>query len=99
MENAKKVLYPIAEEHFQKCKSDDSGEYRFYVAGEDDDDDIVNSLRRFAKLPTKTPLLVIVDIPSQQVFVCEEDEVNDEVVRRFLEGYTKKEIVGKALGQ
>ena len=64
MKNAKDVLYPIAEEH---KKTEAEPDMRFFYAGDNDDDDIVNSLRQFAALPTRNPLVVIVDIPDQKV--------------------------------
>ena len=64
MDSAKKLLYPIAEQHKE---SEPDTEMRFFYAGENDDDDIVTSLRTFAHLSTKDPLVVIIDIPDQQV--------------------------------
>ena len=64
------TVKPIAEEMLAKWKDDI--EMAFFVAGdEEDDDDIISSLRTFAGLGTAVPLLVIMDIPQQQVGVWE----------------------------
>ena len=70
MEEAKAVLYPIAEKYIAdyKAKKQDR-EIRFFYGGDNDDDDIVQSLRKFAHLKSTNPLLAIVDIPSQKVSV------------------------------
>ena len=72
--------------------------YFFYTGtGDGSDDDIVQSLRQFASLPTRNPLLTIIDIPDQKTYTSEETEVDENVVRAFLEGYFNKTIEGKAL--
>ena len=71
MEEAKAVLYPIAEEYIADHKAKKHNrEIRFFYGGDNDDDDIVQSLRRFAHLSSRNPLLAIVDIPSQKVSKC-----------------------------
>lgn len=60
----------------------------FFAGSEDEDDDTVKSLRTFAALPKKTPLLVIVDIPNQMKYVSD-DEVSETSVRNMVEGYLK----------
>ena len=70
MEEAKAVLYPIAEEYIANHKGkEQENEIRFFYSGDNDDDDIVQSLRKFAHLPSTNPLLAIVDIPSQKVSI------------------------------
>ena len=72
--------------------------YFFYTGtGDGSDDDIVQSLRQFANLPTRNPLLTIIDIPDQQRFTCDEKDVNEQVIRQFVEGYINKTIEGKPL--
>ena len=98
MENAKKVLYPIAEEYRAKWKAADTDpKVLFFYAGDgDDEDDIVDSLRQFAHLPA-APLLAIIDIPSQQVFTNEEKNINEKVVRDMVEAFLNKKLTGKPL--
>ena len=72
--------------------------YFFYAGtGDGSDDDIVQSLRHFASLPDRDPLLCIIDIPDQKTFTCDEAEVNEKTIRKFLEGYFNKTLDGKAL--
>ena len=65
--------------------------------GEDDDDDIVTSLRNFAKLPERLPLLVIIDIPGQEVFISDATTVDAAVVGAFAHSYERKELKGNRL--
>ena len=70
MEEAKKVLLPIAEEYIAKCKEEgDDQDVVFFYGGDNDDDDIVQSLRIFAKISTTNPHLAILDIPEQKVIL------------------------------
>lgn len=70
MEEAKTVLLPIAQEYIAKCKAEGKEQQvRFFYGGDGDEDDLVQSLRLFAHLPTTNPHLAIVDIPEQQVCV------------------------------
>ena len=67
IENAKRVFEPIATKWCDKWKADGvNPEINFfYAGGVDDADDIVDSLRNFASLPAKLPLLVMINIPNQ----------------------------------
>ena len=72
--------------------------YFFYTgAGDGSGDDIVESLRQFASLPSQNPLLTIIDIPDQQTFSSDEKVVNEQVIRKFLEDYFGKKLEGKPL--
>lgn len=72
--------------------------YFFYAgSGDGSGDDIVESLRQFASLPEQNPLLTIIDIPDQQTFSSAETDVNEQVIRKFLEDYFDKKLEGKSL--
>ena len=64
---------------------------------EDEDDEIVTSLRNFAKLPDRLPLLVIIDIPSQQVFVSDKTTIDAAAVEEFVRSYEGKTLQGNPL--
>ena len=100
IEAATSALLPVAKEYISKCKESDADpEVIFFYTDLDDDDDIPTSLRSFAKLPEKNPLLALVDIPGQKVYVVEEGQLGEKQVRDLLEGYQKKTIEGKPLRQ
>ena len=63
---AKEVLEPLAKEYISK-KSQENMEVKlmFFIAGEENE--TVVSVRRKARLPTRDPLLTIVDVPGNQV--------------------------------
>lgn len=99
-EAARSALLPIAKEYISKCKeSNTDPEVLFFYTDVDEEDDIPASLRSFAKLPEKNPLLALVDIPGQTVYVVEEDQLGEKQVRNLFEGYQKKTIEGRPLRQ
>ena len=72
--------------------------YFFYAGcGDGSDDDIVRSLQQFANLPNTTPLLTIIDIPEQTVFVSDTKDITEPVIRDFLDKYQAKTLDGKPL--
>lgn len=97
---AQSALEPVAKEHISKCKETNADEQvLFFYTDMDDDDDIPASLRSFAKLPDKNPLLTLVDIPDQMVYVKDEDQLGETQVRELLEDYQNKSITGRPLKQ
>ena len=73
IENAKRVFEPIATKWCDQWKADGvNPEINFFYAG--DGDDIVDSLRNFASLPAKLPLLVMINIPNQVTSYFSEPE-------------------------
>lgn len=97
METAKTTLKPIAEEYIQDCKKKgEDPQLIFFYAG-NDEDELSASLRMFSSLPSRNPLLAIIDIPGQQVFQSEATDVTEAAVKEFMEGYLKKTITGKPL--
>ena len=68
-DKATKLLEPLAKSYISKWSEEKSGtELLFFISGSDDDNgEIRDSLRSFAKLATDAPLLAIVNIPEQEV--------------------------------
>lgn len=98
MANAKALLKPVAEKYFADCKSQEKKqELRFFFASQVEDDGVVESLREFAGLPVKNPLMAITDIPQQQVFISDKAPDTQEIVSDFLQGYLNSSLTGKAL--
>eukprot|EP00731_Ephydatia_muelleri_P022587 Em0015g170a len=102
-ESVKTTLRPIAEKYFSDCKQQEKEvELCFFYCSkgedeEDEDDEIVTSLRNFAKLPDRLPLLVIIDIPSQQVFVSDKTTIDAAAVEEFVRSYEGKTLQGNPL--
>lgn len=88
-------------------------EHYFKVAEEADDDpplfffytkrdDTSNSLRDFIGLNeeddgTSVGILVILDIPSQMVYECQEEVLTKEVVEAFVNDFVNDKLVGERL--
>ncbi|XP_019615122.1 PREDICTED: nucleoredoxin-like [Branchiostoma belcheri] len=95
MEDAKQALQPIADaSHAKTAEKGEDPDLFFFYAGEDE---IVDSLRDFASLEDRDPLLVILDIPDQKIYVCPEEEVTQEVAKDFVEKYQAGSLEPKAL--
>jgi nucleoredoxin len=89
----KKTLQPIAEEYTR----DKKGIAFFYTK----DHPVVASIREFAKVqePKDHPVMVLLDIPSQRKAISAENEVNEQNVRAFLEGYLAKKLNFKGIAE
>ena len=67
------IVRPIAKAKIAEAKAAEEDQMMFYVVGsekkgeETEDDDIPKSLRKFAGLGDRSPVLVIIDIPAQNV--------------------------------
>ena len=93
-------MFPVAKEYIEKCKESNADpEVLFFYTDKEDEDDIATSLRSFAKLPDKNPLLTLVDIPEQMLYVVDEKPLGEKQVRDLLEGYQKKTLEGRPLKQ
>lgn len=78
-------------------KKEPDPELHFYYAVSEDDFKCITSLRVFAKLPNKTPLLAIVDIPKQVTYVSEAAEIDENAVRDMINGYKGGSLSGQPL--
>lgn len=66
----------------------------FFYAGSDDTAD---SLRDFICLPEEDNVLVILDIPSQKLYVSDDDVLTREGVEKFVKDFSAGKLVGKSL--
>ena len=97
MKEAEKCLLPVAKQYINKWKeSNKPPEMLFFYTGKDDDDDILKSLRAFANIPETNPLLVILDIPGQKVYIAE-GGLSEEKVRDFVDKFFNDDLPGKPL--
>ena len=60
-------------------------------------EDLGTSLRNFVKLPDKTPVLFIVNIPEQKKYICEEDSITADVIRRVVEEFKTEKLAWKSM--
>lgn len=60
-------------------------------------DDTSDSLRDFTQVPDDDNLLVILDIPSQKVYVSEDDVLTREGVKKFVTDFASGKLDGKKL--
>lgn len=73
-------------------KEAEKGEERdlfFYLAGEDEFSD---NVRDFADLDDTCPLLIILDSPEQNVYVCNEVKVTSKIVSEFVDKFLRGEL-------
>lgn len=67
--------------------------YFFYTKGDDTSD----SLRDFIQLPDDDNLLIILDIPSQKVYISEDEVLTREGVSKFVSDFKENKLDGKNL--
>lgn len=93
---AKEVLEPLAMEYISK-KAEKNMEVKlmFFIAGEEND--ASKSIREKAQLPRRDPLLAIIDVPRNQVHVCDHSEVTEENTKKFICDYLARRLMGRRL--
>ena len=89
IKSAKDIITPVAEQVWE-C---DSPVVFFYSLGDDTSD----SLRDFIDIPDDDNILVILDIPSQKVYVAEDEVLSKEGVQKFVTDFGAGKLKGKKL--
>lgn len=101
VKEAKDTLLPLATAHIaeQKAKEEEQELYFFYASDKSDEDDLVQSLRGFANLPKDNPLLALINIPDQCLYLGDLSEVEDrkKYVADFLQRYHEGKLEKKPL--
>ncbi|XP_059149158.1 nucleoredoxin-like [Physella acuta] len=73
-------------------KEAEKGEERdlfFFVAGEDE---ISDNVRDFADLDDTCPLLIVLDSPEQNVYICNEVKVTSKIATEFIDKFLRGEL-------
>ncbi|KAL3856812.1 hypothetical protein ACJMK2_011529 [Sinanodonta woodiana] len=91
IDKARDLLMDSAKEELAKGEDQ---ELFFFLAI---DDDICDSVRQFASLEDRVPLLVILDFPEQRVFINEATEVTKDVIKDFVKGYFNETLQPRPL--
>ncbi|XP_077995351.1 nucleoredoxin-like [Glandiceps talaboti] len=93
--SATDIVQPVAEEIIDKAKEKgDDPPLLFFIGG---DDEVVDSIRDFCSLDDKVPLLTILDIPEQYIYIYEAEDITPETVKKFVEDYMAGLLRGTAL--
>lgn len=100
IQGAKDIIQPVAEHYFKVAEEadDDPPLFFFYTKR----DDTSSSLRDFIGLNeeddgTSAGILVILDIPSQMVYECQEEVLTKEVVEAFVNDFVNDKLSGERL--
>ncbi|GFO43103.1 nucleoredoxin-like [Plakobranchus ocellatus] len=86
LEQGRSVLTAAANKEIEK------GEVRdllFFIAGEDE---FSENVRDFADLDDTCPLLVILDSPEQNVYVCPEVKLSPQIASQFVDSFLQGEL-------
>ncbi|XP_067650259.1 paxillin-like isoform X1 [Haliotis asinina] len=90
IERAQEVLTDVATREHQKGEDQ---EIFFFYGG---DDEFCDQVRDFAHLDDQSPLLVILDLPNQQVYVCSEP-ITPESATLFVDNYLEDKLEPQSL--
>ena len=94
-------MLPLAEAYIasQKAKEEEQELYFFYASDSSDEDDLVQSLRSFANLPKDNPLLALINIPDQCLYLgdLKDEEDRKKFVTKFLQQYHEGKLKKKPL--
>ncbi|XP_002741798.1 nucleoredoxin-like [Saccoglossus kowalevskii] len=89
------IVQPVAEEILKKYKAlEDEPPLQFFIGG---DDEIVDSVRDFCSMDDKVPLLTILDIPEQFIYIYEAEDITPETVYKFVQDYIAGVLEGTPL--
>ena len=92
IKSAKEIITPVAEQ--QQQQDCDSPVVFFYSLGDDTSD----SLRDFVGIAEEDDnILVILDIPSQKLYVAEDEVLSREAVRKFVTDFAAGKLDGTKL--
>ena len=83
-----------------ECKKETPGSDLLFFYTGSEDEELVKSLRTFAKIPNKTPqadVLALVDIPNQKKYVSDAKEIDEKAVRDMVKGYNEGSLQGEPL--
>lgn len=85
----------MAEHYFNAARErdEDPPVCFFYTKGDETSD----SLRDFAQVPDEDNLLVILDIPSQKLYVSDAEVLTREVVDAFVNDFNSGKLQGRKL--
>ncbi|RUS83322.1 hypothetical protein EGW08_008944 [Elysia chlorotica] len=86
LEQGRSVLSPAATKESEKG---DVRDLLFFVAGEDE---LSENVRDFADLDDTCPMLIILDSPEQNVYVCPEAKLSPQVASKFVESFLQGEL-------
>lgn len=95
VETAKSAMEPIAIPYFEEHESkNDALIFRYAKNGDFDE-----SLKKFIGIIPPFPVLVIVDVPNQRKYICDKsgNDLNESVVRQFLNDYLTNKLTGQEI--
>lgn len=98
MENvakARESLEAVALEWKQNSEPDST--ILFFYTNPKEEGDIIQSLCSFAKIPVKTPLLALLDVPRQMQYVSAADVVEQSAVQEMVKGFREQSLEGQPL--
>lgn len=103
LENGKTFLLPVAEKLGQAAMpNNDEAELLFVSAGGDNDEDLCDRVRQFAKLPkadAKPTLLIILNIPEGNVYEHRGEVTSSDDVQRVVDDFMAGKLQFKELRQ
>ena len=95
IEAAKSAMEPVAIPYFEEHKSkNDALIFRYAKNG-----DFEESIQRFIGVTAPFPVLAIVDVPNQLKYICDKsgNDLNEGVVRQFLDDYLTNKLTGQEI--
>lgn len=92
---AKDCLEAVALECNEKYDADPP--ILFFYTNPKEEDDIVQSLCLFARLPAKIPLLALLDVPRQMKYVSDADVIDKGAVQEMVKGFREQSLEGRPL--
>ncbi|CAD5121304.1 DgyrCDS9832 [Dimorphilus gyrociliatus] len=96
VKSAKENLQIIAEEFEEKRKkSKRENEYMpdIVFLFEEKPSEVVESIKSYAELEDRVPLIVLLDVPSQQIYIDENSIISVHLLRRLIDDYCSGRLI------
>jgi nucleoredoxin len=94
--SAEKAMEAVAVEYYKE-KTNEDPTILFFYTNPKEEEHIAQSLRSFARIPDKIPVLVVLDIPQQKQYLSSADVIDEKAVREMVEGYKADSLEGMPL--
>lgn len=88
-------MKPIASQYLEEVKDLEADEKLafFYSGPNTGQDDISASLKSFLKIPDDDPpILFATNVPDQEKYIAEEDEITADVIQRIVDDIKTKQL-------
>jgi nucleoredoxin len=88
---AKTAMDPVATPYFEANKDNDDAVVFMYAKN----DSLAERLQQFVQISPPFPILALVNMTDQVKYICDDSNLTEDTVRKFLEDYQQEKLTSK----